>query len=465
MLPRVAIIFLLFCLANHAILGKNPKESKEINRELRAEILRMSHMVEVQYSEVVQEYIELYRSEYNYIYGRMLARAELYFPIIDQYIDRYALPDQLRYLPAVESAMKPYAVSRSKAVGLWQIMSPVGRYYQLRIDDIVDERRDPYKSTDAAMAYLSSLYDQFEDWTLAVAAYNCGPGRMRKAIRESGSRNFWELQSYLPRETQRYIPKFIAFTYLFENSHRFQPELEYPIPEDEVSTEYTVLYEELSFNEIAELAQVDKKVVEYLNPAFLRGSIPNNSEGYLLILPVDGMTRFLENYWQDGLDSLYGGIVPRYHVIPRYKNQSRAYRVSSGDNLYVLAKRFECSITDLKRWNYLSSDLIHPGQYLNVVCRAIDLIPLERMNQRAEELPLQLSQVREEPSTIGIADASGHHLRAKGPFQYYVLKERESIAAIAAQFPGVEVDEIVKLNELGADNKPREGMILRIPPH
>jgi membrane-bound lytic murein transglycosylase D len=298
----MAVVFLFSVwMCNSAQGLHNPERNFDLNRELRDEVLNMPHMVEVRYSETVQEYIELYRSEYRHIYGRMLARAELYFPIIDQYLDKYRLPHQLRYLPAVESAMKPYAVSRSGAVGLWQIMSPVGSFYQLRIDQTVDERRDPYKSTDVAMAYLSSLYDQFEDWTLAVAAYNCGPGRMRKAIRESGSRNYWELQSYLPRETQRYIPKFIAFTYLFQNSHRFSPEKDYPIPSDKISTEYTVLYNELSFEKIAGLSGMEEELIAYLNPAFLKKAIPTNSEGYLLILPEDAMTRFLSNYWKEGI--------------------------------------------------------------------------------------------------------------------------------------------------------------------
>ncbi|HKK88433.1 MAG TPA: transglycosylase SLT domain-containing protein [Saprospiraceae bacterium] len=465
MLSRLAVLFLFFVLKCHDLQGyRNPEANFELNSALRDEVMGMPHMVELQYSETVQEYIELYRSEYRHIYGRMLARAELYFPIIDQYLDKYQLPRQLRYLPAIESAMKPYAISRSRAVGLWQIMSPVGRYYQLRIDDTVDERRDPYKSTDVAMAYLSSLYDQFEDWTLAVAAYNCGPGRMRKAIRESGSRNFWELQAFLPRETQRYIPKFIAFTYLFQNGHRFSPEKEYPIPVEAFSTEYTVLYNSLSFDEIADLAQVEKDIVEYLNPAFLKKRIPSNSEGYLLILPENAMTRFLGTYWKDGLDTVYNDIVPRYNVIPRYKTQRSVYRVSSGDNLYVLARRFDCSVNELKRWNYLSSNLIHPGQFLNVVCRAIDLIPMDRWNGKAEELPVQISEVSRAFSPLVLAN-SGDHFRAKSAVKYHVLDGRESLVSIAAQYSGIEPEDIVKHNHLGPQNKPREGMVLRIVPN
>ncbi len=462
MFLRIAVLLLFTVPMYNDVQGHSCNDpSFELNRELRDEVLRMPHMVEVQYSETVQEYIELYRSEYRYIYGRMLARAELYFPIFDQYLDKYRVPYQIRYLPAVESAMKPYAVSRSSAVGLWQIMSPVGRYYQLRIDGTVDERRDPYKSTDVAMAYLRSLYDQFEDWTLAVAAYNCGPGRMRKAIRESGSENYWELQSYLPRETQRYIPKFIAFTYLFQNGHRFGPEKEYPIPVDDISTEYTVLYHHLSFDEIADLAGVEREIVAYLNPSFLQERIPSNSEGCLLILPQEGMTSFLDNYWKEGLDTVYADIVPRYDVIPRYKTQRRVYRVSSGDNLYVLARRFDCSINELKRWNYLSSDLLHPGQFLNVVCRAIDLIPVERPPLKPEELPRQISEVRR--LTFGeLSHTSDKNFRVKAPVQYHVLNGRASLVSIAALYPGIEPGDIAQLNKLGPKNKPREGMVLKI---
>jgi membrane-bound lytic murein transglycosylase D len=436
------------------------------NSDWRDDVLSMYHIVDVQYSEEVHEYIELYTSKYRHIYGRMLGRSELYFPIIDQYTAKHGLPYELRYLAAVESNMKPYAISRSKAVGLWQIMELVGRYYHLRIDKEVDERMDPYKSTDVAMSYLKSLHDQFEDWTLAIAAYNCGPGRMRRAIKESGSRNFWDLQSYLPLETQRYIPKFIAFNYLFQYAHKYDLEKEYPISIEDLSYEYTIVHGSMSFEEIVEFSGVDHETIKYLNPSYQLNRIPANSEGYLLILPGWGLDNFLEYHIQEGSINLLKDVVPRYHVIPRYKVQQSGHTVRSGDNLYDLARKFDCTVAELKQWNHLNSHRIYPGQRLSVNCRAIDPKPFTRNAQNLNCVPeIEFSMVHipeKTESSLTLLAASNSELRPKNAYRLYRLNKRESVQEIANRFPGVQVTDIMRLNGLDEDNIPKPGMILKI---
>ncbi len=465
MIKFVNLFLLVFCFLQ---LGATEYEGENNDHEqIKSRVLNMYHIVDVRYTEDVEFYINLYTNRHRSLMSDIIGRSELFFPYIDQYSSKYGLPYELRYLPIVESALKPYAVSRSKAVGLWQIMHRLGSYYQLRIDDMVDERCDLYKSSETAMLYLKELYDQFEDWTLALAAYNCGPGRMRKAIRESGSRNFWELKEYLPKETQRYIPKFIAFNYLMYYYHEHDITATLPFEDYNPNIEYTIIYDELSFDRIAEITDLNIDLIELLNSSYKRNVIPSNSEGYILSLPSDAMGRFLGTYYSEKVDSLFNGIHPRYGVIPRYKVQQSGYTVRSGDNLYNLARRFDCRITDLKNWNYLKNDRIYPGQRLSVVCKAIDVVPIQRSDKKLEDVPIVKSETK--PSNndvlaISLVDEVRYadHFRPKSAIQYYIIEHLISLDEIADMYPGIEAKDLYEINELDEDSKLLPGTRLKI---
>lgn len=457
-------ILLILCFFINFIGSANHNPERDgLNMELQDKVMSMYHLVDARYSSVVQEYIELYTGRYLSTLSDIVHRSDLFFPIVDQYIDKYHLPDQLKYISAIESALKPNAISRSKAVGLWQIMEPLAAHYHLRMDTKMDERMDLYKSSELAMIYLKDLYEQFGDWTVAIAAYNCGPGRMRRAMKAAHSKNYWELQSFLPRETQRYIPKFIAFNYLMQHYHDYiDPAMN--LSRDARQIEYTIVYENLAFDELSELSGTDLETVKLLNAAYLQSYIPDNSEGYLVSLPSRDMGTFLSNYYQEGLDTVFHGIWPRYAMIPRYKIQRSNYKVQSGDNLYNLAMRYDCKISELKRWNNLDSDRLYPGQLLTVVCQAIDILPLERSDTKFQAIPHRRQVIRnnleKKDKRLSITnEVFVPQLTSK----YHVVDYAETIedVAIAYHLPNTEslLVENPQIQKYGW----RAGLKLRIP--
>jgi|GEM_PF-616392 len=216
---------------------------------------------------------------------RMLLRMAMYFPYIEQQLEKRDLPRELKYLTVTESAVNPNARSRAGAVGLWQIMLGTARHLGLRVSSVVDERRDPKRSTEAALDYLEELYNRYDDWKLALAAYNCGPGRVDQAIRRSGSRNFDELKRFLPFETRQYIPSFMAATYFgtYYADHGIVP---VPDDYDLILTGTVKIYENINFTNLSKKTGVPRSTLVKLNPAFRAGYIPTNSQGYDIIMPL-----------------------------------------------------------------------------------------------------------------------------------------------------------------------------------
>ncbi|MFT5765234.1 MAG: membrane-bound lytic murein transglycosylase D, partial [Saprospiraceae bacterium] len=215
---------------------------------------------------------------------KLIGKSSMYFLMIDDSLRKYNLPRELKYMVIIESRCDIKVKSPAGAVGLWQFMPRTARKYGLKIDNYVDERCDPYKSTSAAMKYLSDLYARFGDWTLAIASYNCGEGRMQQAMRKAKSRNFWKVRKELPKETQLYIPKFIAATYLMDNYLFYDLHPAYP-DYDVQMTKTVIVYERKSFKQIAEDTGYSVELIKRLNPAYKRGIIPPSAEGRYLILP------------------------------------------------------------------------------------------------------------------------------------------------------------------------------------
>lgn len=226
----------------------------------------------------------------------MLSRAELYFPIFESYLAQYELPNSLKYLPIAESLLRSRAVSPASAAGLWQLMAGTAKAYGLRVDHVVDERLDPHLSTEAAMKILTDLYSQFEDWNLVLAAYNCGGGRVRKAIRLSGSRDYTKVKRYLPRETQQYVSAYLAAAYAvnFYGDHGLSPRSNALTAEP---LSYVRVYRELNLRKVARKAGVDYRFLRRLNPAFRRGYIPKNSKGYRLTVPYHALYAIQQHIW------------------------------------------------------------------------------------------------------------------------------------------------------------------------
>lgn len=214
----------------------------------------------------------------------ILGRAVFYFPIFEYYLQINELPDELKYIPFVESRLKMDALSSNGAAGLWQFMDYTAQHYRLRVDEKVDERFDPLKSTEAAICFLSDLYSEFGDWLLVLAAYNCGPGRVKKAMRLAKSNNYWALEKYLPKQTQHYIPAFIAATYIAKHAEKHQLK---PTPFKFEATEMRIIkiYEPLSFLTLERLSDLPYRTLKQLNPVYPQASIPANRKGNYLLLP------------------------------------------------------------------------------------------------------------------------------------------------------------------------------------
>jgi membrane-bound lytic murein transglycosylase D len=293
-----AALVLNICLV--ANLGASSYSSEELMSEsaMKARVYDLDIAIDVKFNQQVRAYIESYVSDYRIGTERLLGRSELYFPIIDRELETRNLPNELKLLAIVESGLNPGVHSRVGAVGMWQFMKRTGQHYGLEINYMVDQRKDPVSSTKAALEYLEDLYNRFGNWTLAIAAYNCGPGTINSAIRKANSRNYWDLQKYLPRETRNYVPKFIAAAYLMEyyKLHGFSPE-----QPEHMNGETAVgkVYSKLSFKELSEITGLDIQDIKSLNPGYLKNVIPASHKGMFLMLPAFGMQLYFEEASSD----------------------------------------------------------------------------------------------------------------------------------------------------------------------
>ncbi len=262
-------------------------ESDDLEERLRWSSGPISVRVTSEVKRRIRQYIEVERET-----AEILARKERFFPIFEMYLEKYEMPEALKYVAVIESSLNPEARSKAGAVGLWQLMKRTARMLGLHISHRVDMRRDPHQSTDAALRYLKSLYEEFGDWTLALAAYNSGPARVRRAIRRAGSRDYWVIRRYLPRETRSYVPKFIAASYVFSH-HQYYGIEPMPLAEEYWNTATIVVYEHWTFEEIAQRSGVRLELIRALNPPYLHGEIPASKQGHPLTLPVEGMWKFI----------------------------------------------------------------------------------------------------------------------------------------------------------------------------
>ncbi len=345
---KAVIITSLFALfAPSAISnGDNSSYTDVSKNELKQRIASLHSEVDLRYTEEVHGIINTYIKKYRRGSERLLGLSEQFFPLYEAEFQKQGIPSELKYLSVIESGLKPNALSVSGASGLWQFMKGTGKLYGLRINDAVDERRDPIRSTQAASEYLKDLYQQFGDWTLALAAYNCGPGNVRKALRKSQEEEFWSMKGrgYLPKETRRYIPKYVAMSYLMNYSHVHNL---YPEYQEMINSLATVrVYDYTSFNEISRVTGLDKATIAKYNPSFSKWYIPRSTKGYYLTLPQGDLYYYLsqvggfENLLDLGYDSstlkgrymLYGAMKRKLSEISRIEKSPYSLHITSLGN-------------------------------------------------------------------------------------------------------------------------------------
>ena len=328
-------------------------------------------IVPMVYNQPVKANIDRYATKLRHQVSYMLGMMEYYEPLIEQALDVHGVPNELKYLPVVESALNPVAMSRVGATGLWQFMYSTGKLYGLKQNSLVDDRRDPVKSTWAAAKYLRALYDRFGDWELAIAAYNCGSGNVNMAIYRSGGKTaFWDIYWYLPRETRGYLPAFIAATYImtYHAEHGICP-MESKLP---LQTDTIMVNRLLHFDQIVAVCDIDMETLRGLNPQYKEDVIPGKFQPGSLRLPEDKIRDFILSG-----DSIYNHEREKYfseEKVKVLKNQATNsgfiyHKIRSGETLSTIARRYRVTINELKRWNGLSSSRIVAGKRLKIYPR------------------------------------------------------------------------------------------------
>lgn len=288
------IVLIVFCssegtLAKEVFAFKSKKEIKENLTD------GLHDMLEVRVNKNVKKYIGSYLVRGKASTQKIIGNSSIYFPIFEEYLEAHNLPNELKYLAVVESHLNPNALSPSGAVGLWQFMKPTAREMGLVIDDYVDERKDIYRSTDAALKYLKELHGRYQDWALALAAYNCGPSKINRELSKSNGKSFWDIRPFLPKETQKYLDRFIAVNYAMKNYQFYNLRPIYPDYTFQM-TQVQKIHTRFSFAKIAKLTGLNINTIIQLNPSYRKKIIPPNYDGYYLVLPVIGVK---EN-WKEG---------------------------------------------------------------------------------------------------------------------------------------------------------------------
>lgn len=320
------------------------------------------------YNRQVRDRITGYVEKWPSTTSRIIGLSQLYFPMIEEELLRNDLPIELRALPIIESAMQTGAVSRAAAVGLWQFIASTGKSYGLEINSLVDERRDPLRSTEAACRFLKDLYRIYGDWTLVIAAYNCGPGNVNKALARSGGKTFWQIYDYLPHETRGYVPAFIAATYAFNyhRQHGIEPTPS-PIP---LALDTIKVHRITHFEQIASTIDVKVETLRQLNPQYRLDIIPASTKPYTLVLPQRNVAQYIEH--EEAImakDSLYlkEYLNPTNLDKKRQEQSVIIYRVKRGDTLGGIARRHGVTVKQLMRWNGIKNAArIREGQRLRI---------------------------------------------------------------------------------------------------
>jgi membrane-bound lytic murein transglycosylase D len=449
----------------------------------RIEKLSQETPIELSYNTTVRNYIELYAIKKRELTSRVLGLKEIYFPLIEEYLDKYDLPLEFKYLAVVESALNPVANSRAGARGIWQFMYGTGKLYGLKVTSMIDERYDPYLATDAACRHLRDLYSLFGDWNLVMAAYNSGAGNVSKAIRRAGGvKNYWAIWPFLPRETRGYIPAFIAVVYVmnYTKEHNLYP-IDPGILYNGIDT--VIVKEPLAFDQISEILGLSNEELRFLNPMYKNGIIPSyNGKIYPLRLPVEYIGPYIDNETALYNYKSKSGLEKEKLLTEIKKASDRSvHTVHGGETLGSIAREYHVTVDQLKQWNGMRGTMIHPGQQLVIfppysASTAIVTQPAAKKGSGAVATQAESPAPPKQDSATASKTGHQYHVVEKGEnlpatkpvsentkkIIYYTVKKGDSLWQIAQQYPGVTVSDLKSLNNLNSSSRLQPGQKLKI---
>ena len=411
---------------------------------------KLPTIIPMEYNQLVRAQIDFYANRRRNQVRYMLGMADMYFPIFEQILEQYDMPLELKYLPIMESALNPKALSRVGAAGLWQFMLPAAKIYGLEVNSLIDERLDPVQATHAACKYLKDSYATFGDWHLAIASYNCGVGGVNKAIRRSGGKtNFWEIYPYLPRETRSFVPIFIAVTYImnYHCEHNLCPVK----TSLSMATDTIMVHNRLHFQQVADILNLDIEYIRMLNPQYKREIIPGNIRPSILKLPVAATFEFIDKedtLYQHRIDELLAHCQPVYRdsTGKDLTRETIRHTVVSGENLVTIANRYGVTAANLRQWNGLRSNSVAAGRRLTVH------INNGGITYAAVPVPV--------PENAAPANASSN---SGAKTVTYTVQAGDTLLAISRKYPGTTVARIQTANQMTSDRL-SIGQVLKIPP-
>ena len=393
----------------------------------RLEYLASQTTLPLVFNANVKRCIELYAMRRRGLTGRMLGLAHVYFPMFEATLDKYDMPLELKYLAMVESALNPTAGSHAGAKGLWQFMYQTGKQYGLKSTTLIEERYDPLKATEAACRCMLDLYNRYKDWFLVLAAYNAGPGNVNKAIvRAGGVMNYWAIWPYLPKETQSYVPLFIAVNYVVS----YAPEHNlYPLDPGLLlsGTDTVQVRDVLTFRQLNETIGVSMEDLKTFNPQYIKEIIPaTDSTPYVLRMPTQYVLQFVEKAPEIYAYKTQEDIDKEQILKDAAKVSDRiVHKVKKGETLASIAKKYNVSVTDLKQWNNLKKDSLKTGQKLTVFTSG-------------------------GPKSSNNTTTTSNKSSSTSSAQYYVVKSGDTLASIAKKY-NTTVAKLKKLNNLKSD--------------
>ncbi len=468
--------------------------------EIKAKMKLIPSIIPLDYNSDVKAFIDMFVYRKRDLMTKLLANSQIYFPLFEEALDKKKMPDELKYLPVIESALNPLAVSSAGATGLWQMMLGTGKMMGLDANSYIDERRDPIKSTQAGTKYLQQLHDLYGDWQLALAAYNSGPGYVNKAIARSGGvKNFWAIKNFLPAETRSYVPTYIAIVYAMNYAKDYK--LESAEPKRELYAVDTIMIPaKVTLGHVARTVGISEAELQFLNPSLKLGVIPQVAGGFPLNLPVNYFATFeakKETILNDPEIALQASGSEQYAQptmvrVPRYV----WYKVRRSDNLGAIAARYGVTSSEIKKWNHLRGSTVSRGQNLKIL--TFPEVPVYQNSATATKATAPKVEVSTEVQTSSNTTSANAHegkeevlyyyeegkdpkkvpapastnvvtqqaystaVIKKPNVQYYRVQNGDTLWSIVQRYPGLSINKLRTDNRLTGRSTILKGQVLKI---